>query len=140
MAESNSPVVFHDSDIEHAVYQLLGDNFGSQMSRQHLSVMVINGVVKVSGHIASSIGYQLFMDNLANIDGVVAIDDETLYNDEDLRMEISSLLPKGLRVRISHGIVALSGYATPDTDINEVISSIAKVRGVASINTDSLHQ
>jgi hypothetical protein len=140
MSESTVPDVFSDEGIIEDIHHLIRDTYGARMSREHFHVRVQDGVVIVSGHLASTVGHEMLIENLAAIDGVIAVDDEKLYNDPDLRLEISQLLPRGLRVLVNHGAVALSGRPSPDADLQALIGQIGEIPGVVLINTDSVVQ
>ncbi|PJF44840.1 MAG: hypothetical protein CUN55_02030, partial [Phototrophicales bacterium] len=129
-----------DLEILADIHRLVQDTQALSLSRGHFQYTVQNGVVIVKGHISSRIGYELFVDNLMNIDGVVAVDDRELYDDETLRLNIGRILPKGLRVRIHHGVVALSGRMAADSpEVQEAIARIGEMPGVVNIDLSGLH-
>lgn len=140
MAETKSTVLYSDADIHEEIHRLIRDNLGTHMSRGYFHVQVLNGVVTLKGNISSTIGYDVFVENLTAIDGVVAVDDDELYSDGQLRRQISNILPRGLRIRVLHGHVALSGRLPQDMDVNEIIGRIAEIRGVQSVNTSTVRQ
>ena len=138
MAETVTPIAKTDADIYSDVQRLMLDIFSTHLSRDHIRFRVQDSVVILEGHMAAIIGYDVLLDNLSHIEGVVAIDDEALYNDDDLRMQISELLPMGIRVHIMHGAVALAGKLPTDADLQEIIGSVGELHGVVSVNTDAI--
>lgn len=140
MADTAVPIAKSDADIEHDIYQLMLDILGTRLSRDHVKYRVQDSVVILTGHIASSFGYEMLISNISQLDGVVAIDNEALYSDEDLRMQISENLPIGLRVHLLHGVAGLAGRLPADVDLLEVVSRIAELRGITSVDTDAVRQ
>lgn len=138
-SKHNPIAVVSDEEILSHVQHLMHDTINTRMSHRHMRVRVTDGIVIMSGHLASEIGYDLLIDNIAAIDGVIAVDDTELFVDNDLRQQIITLLPRGVRVSVQHGAVALSGRPSTKFDLKELIGCIGELRGVVMVNTDSLH-
>lgn len=132
-------VARNDADIFDDVQRLARTAFSTRLSRGNFQYAVRNGVVTVKGHLSSRIGYDLFIDNLMTIDGVVAVDDRELFDDETLRLQIGEILPRGMRMRIQHGVVALLGRLDPNSEeVLEALAAIGEMPGIVGINIDSL--
>ncbi len=124
-----------DAEIAADIHSLVRDSFSVVFSREHFSYAVQNGVVIVKGHLASPIGYDLFVDNLTRLEGVAAVDDRELYDDERLRLAIGAVLPRGLRVRVQHGVVALMGRLDSHSpEVQEAVARIGEMPGIIGLD------
>lgn len=140
MSEPTVEVVITDEDILADVHHLVRDTYGARMSREYLHIRVLDGVVILEGHLSSVVAHEMLIENVSAIDGVVGVDDDDLFHDRDLRLRISQMLPRGLRVLVSHGAVALSGRVAADVDLQEVVARIGEMRGVVLVDTDGVVQ
>lgn len=128
-----------DSEILEDVDRLIRDSFSLSSSRGHYRYAVHNGVITVKGNISSRIGYEWFVGNLTALDGVMALDDRELYDDETLRIKIAEVLPQGMRVRVKYGVVALVGQmSVNDPAAQEAIARVGEMRGVVSLVINGL--
>lgn len=125
-----------DEDILEDVHQLVRSYQPLKMAQQHFHCQVRSGVVKISGHINSQLNRRLFLQNLPDIEGVMAVDDSELFDDETLRLTIAGLLPSGIRLRVSYGVVALSGHLPVGTHVDELKGMIAELPGVKAVATN----
>lgn len=140
MAEPTEEHIITDEDILEDVNHLILDTFGVRMSREFFRVRVVDGVIIFSGNVSSVVGHEMLIDNARMIDGVMAIDDENLYNDEDLRMKLTKVLPRGMRVHVHHGAVRIAGRLPADTDLNEIIGRIGETHGVTIVDASAVRQ
>lgn len=135
-ATHHVPIPRTDEDILEDIHDFTRSYNPLVISRGHFFYNVQGGVVTVWGNIKSRFARQLFSKNLPNIEGVVAIDDSKLYDDETLRLEIGALLPMGVRVRVHHGLVTLTGQLPDDTSTDDLKGHLVTIPGVVAVNTD----
>jgi hypothetical protein len=93
-------------------------------------------VVTASGHVQTPITRRYFFERAIEIPGVVDVNVETLYDDENLRLDIGKVLPPGVRAaRIQYGGVVLTGSLPPDTGEETVVNQIKTIPGVQQVIT-----
>lgn len=136
MSETTPIMIHTDEDILEAIRQLVRGYAPLRASRSYFTVHVLSGVVIVEGNVATGLARHLFLENIAEIPGVVAIDDSKLYDDEALRFQIGKFLPIGVRVRIDHGVVVLTGHLPEGVSLDEVKGKIVETAGVRNLTTD----
>ncbi len=124
-----------DEDILHDLNRLVRSYKPIIMSRGRFQYSVRNGVVTLTGNINTKLNRVLFLDELAQLDGVVALNDTHLYDDDTLRITIGKLLPEGVRVRCDHGAVKLIGRLPQDVSAEELQGRVAEVPGVRAVTT-----
>jgi hypothetical protein len=135
-ATHSTAIPHTDEDILEDIHNLVRSYKPLITSRGHFYYRVQTGVVTVWGNIKSRSAHQLFAKNLPDVDGVIAVDDSKLYNDETLRLEIGKLLPMGIRTRIHNGLVTLTGQLPADTNADDIKGELVTVPGVIAVNTD----
>lgn len=125
-----------DEDILEDVHRLVRSYQPLKMAQTHFRCHVRSGVVKVTGHINSELNRQLFLHNLPDIEGVMAVDDSELFDDDNLRLTIAKLIPNGVRLRVNYGIVALNGHLPAGTHVDELKGMLAELPGVKAVVTN----
>lgn len=125
-----------DEDIHEAIHDFVRSYKPLITSRNHFHYRVHSGVVTVWGNIKSRSAYQLFIKNLPDVDGVIAVETSKLYDDETLRLQIGKLLPMGVRVRVTHGLVTLTGQLPEGTSADDIKGELVTMPGVVAVNTD----
>jgi hypothetical protein len=134
---THSTVIPHtDEDILEDIHNLVRSYKPLITSRGYFHYRVQTGVVTVWGNIKSRSAHQLFTKNLPDVDGVIAVDDSKLYDDETLRLQIGNLLPMGIRVRIHNGLVTLTGRLPDGMSTDDLKGKLVTVPGVVAVNTD----
>jgi osmotically-inducible protein OsmY len=124
-----------DEDILEDLHDLARSYDPLKMSRGYFRYSVVNGVVQLQGHIKSALARRFLNDRIPDIEGVVAVDDSQLYDDDALAVEIGKLLPTGVRVRLSHGAAVLTGVLPGEVSAEELIGSVAELPGVRTVTT-----
>ena len=128
------PKIRSDEGIIEDIRALIRSYDPLKASREAFDFSVMNGVVRLEGHVQNKRSYRVLMDNVPDIKGVQAVDDSNLYDDETLMYNVGQLLPRGIRVRVDHGDVTLIGKAQDaEVDIQDLMMDIAEVPGVASV-------
>jgi osmotically-inducible protein OsmY len=135
MAETTS-IERTDEDILQDLHQMIRSYKPLIASRPYFRYSVHNNVVKVEGNIKSGFARQIFSESIPDLPGVMAVDDSELYDDEALRLALGKLLPVGVRVRIDHGHVILTGRLAPDIDADALKAMVGEVPGVREVLTD----
>ena len=125
-----------DEDILESIHDLVRSYKPLVISRSYFHYRVQTGVVTVWGNIKSRSAYQMFVKNLPDIEGVIAVDTAKLHDDETLRLEIGKLLPVGVRIRVNHGQVTLTGQLPDDTSADDIKGQLVSIPGVVVVNTD----
>ncbi len=118
-----------DEDILESLHALVRSNDQIRVSRNDFTYTVVNGVVKLVGHVRTSIVRRMFKDSVLQLAGVSAVDDTELYDDESLLLAVGKVLPVGVRARINHGVVALSG-----TSADEIVANVGEIPGVRLVS------
>lgn len=124
-----------DEDIMQDLHRLVRSYKPLIMSRGRFRYHVRNGVVMLSGNINTRVNRQLFVDEIVQLDGVVALDDTHLYDDDTLSLMIAKLLPNGVRLHCDHGVIILTGRLPDDVSADELVGRITEVPGVRAVTT-----
>ncbi len=135
MTEETTYILITDEDILESLHQLVRSHKPLITSRNHFRFNVQSGVVTIVGNIASHSARRILTDNIPDLPGVVAVDDSALYDDETMRFDLGKLLPSGVRVRINHGQVILSGRLPEDISAEDAKGRVAEVAGVRDVMT-----
>lgn len=136
MTEEKVALPRTDLDILEDIHQLIRSYQPLTVSRGFFRYSVQSGVVTVEGHIKSSLSREIFTHKIPLIEGVDAVDVSRLYDDETLRLSLGKLLPMGVRVRIEHGAVALTGRPAADLNVDELVGQIGEVAGVREVTVN----
>ncbi len=134
MAE-NINVLRSDVDILNDIHNLLYAYPPVSHDRDFFHVTVKDGVVTVSGHLRSAVAHRWIRAALSQVEGVQALCLDTLYNDDELRLQIGHLVPPGVFVNVNHGAVTLTGHLPPEVTDAQVVQQVASVKGITRIAT-----
>src|ERR1041385_8967099 len=100
-----------DTSILEDIYHLLATYPPLANDCLAIRVHVENGAVTVSGHVMTINARRFFLIRLTSIEGVKSVDAENLHDDTAVRIQLSPLIPAGVKANIRHGVVILSGEA-----------------------------
>ncbi|MCI0713430.1 MAG: BON domain-containing protein [Chloroflexi bacterium] len=131
MTETTDPSMVTDEGILIAIHDFVRSYDPLNAAKEHLHFEVLDGVVRVTGHVQGARQKRVLLDNLPDLPGVVAVDDTGLYDDDTILYNVGMLLPRGVRARVSYGDVYLIG--TAPTDVNKLIMDVSKVPGVLEV-------
>lgn len=128
------PILYTDEDILEAIHAFIRSYDPLRMSRSHLHIAVHSGVVTISGYVKNARTHELLINALPNLEGVVAVDANHLYDDDNLLMKVGKRIPRGTRARVDHGRVTLMGQRPSDPEA--LMDDIGELEGIHSIGTD----
>lgn len=134
--EETAVYIRTDEDILEDVHRLIRSYQPLKMAQSHFTCRVRSGVVKVFGHVNSQLNRRLFLHNIPDIEGVMAVDDSELFDDESLRLTVAKLLPMGIRLRVNYGVVSLSGKLPAEAHVDEIKGMIAELPGIKAVVTN----
>ncbi len=123
-----------DEDILESLHILVRANDQIRVSRSYFSYTVVNGVVKLVGNVKTPIVRRAFKDNVLQLAGVNAVDDTELFDDEGILLAVGKVLPFGMRARLNHGAVALSGILPEETSADEMVANVGEIPGVRMVS------
>jgi len=136
MAETPEITVRTDEDILKDVLDHVLDYDPMKVSRSHVDFAVNDGVVTVRGNV-NSVRLRYFLRNeVPEVESVVAVEDDQLYDDDTLGLTVGKELPRGVRARVHHGHVVLGGRKPEDVDKEELMNTIGEIPGVVSVSSD----
>ena len=118
------------SDIEEDIRELIRSYDPLKQARPFIDFHAKDGKVTLIGHVRSVQARRVFVDNVPDIPGVKKVDGKKLYDDESLRLELGTVLPRGVWVRVNFGAVAISGSLPSGTSAKEIIKAVKGVPGV----------
>ncbi|MBZ0277223.1 MAG: BON domain-containing protein [Anaerolineae bacterium] len=125
-----------DVDIVGDIEHLIAHYPPLQHDRGYFTVSVTAGVVTVSGHVQSPITRRYMMDALPEVPGVVAVQAESLHDDQSIRLEAGRIVPSNVQVaRVQFGIVVLGGSLPADATAEAVVADVQQVAGVRQVVT-----
>lgn len=133
MTEVHAPVVRPDTDIRADIESLIVHYPPLNNDRFHIQVRVEGGVALLSGHVRSFNTYSYFMQALEQVPDLRGVNADYLHVDENIRLEVGSVLPAGLIANVSYGTVVLSGKSPDDMTIDEVVARIGAIPGVVRV-------
>lgn len=124
-----------DLDIAEDVATIVATYPPLQADRHNLRVDVQDGVVHFSGYLMTPISRYYLVELTAEVPGVQGIQDDGLFNDEALRLEIGRVLPPGVLVHVRYGTVVLSGHRPADMTDDQLAAAVSAVPGVKRVVT-----
>jgi len=134
MAE-NINVLRSDVDILDDIHNLVHKYPPASHDHDYFRVTVKDGAATVSGHLRSAVVHRWIRGTLPQVVGLQSLNLDTLYNDDELRLQIGHLVPPGVFVNVNHGVVTLTGHL-PDTLTDaELVQQVSSVKGVTRIAT-----
>jgi len=119
-----------DLDIAEDIHKFIRTYAPLVQARPFIEAEVHEGRVTLRGHTRSPQARRVLVDNVPDIAGVVALDASQLYDDETLRLELGKVLPRGVRVRVNFGGVAVGGVLPAGTTAEDISAAIKRVPGV----------
>ncbi len=123
-----------DEDILESLHTLVRSNDQIRVSRGYLTYAVVSGVVKLVGNVKTPIVRRALKDSVLQLAGVNAVDDTELYDDEGVLLAVGKVLPFGVRARLNHGAVALSGALPSGTSADEIVANVGEIPGVRLVS------
>lgn len=119
-----------DEDILESLHTLVRSHDQVRLSRSYFTYTVVSGVVKLVGNVKTPIVRRAFKDGVLQLAGVSAVDDTELYDDEAILWAVGKVLPFGIRARLNHGAVALSGALPVGASAEEIVANVGEIPGV----------
>ncbi|MBI5930160.1 MAG: hypothetical protein HY862_12685 [Chloroflexi bacterium] len=119
-----------DEDILESLHTLVRSHDQVRLSRSYFTYTVVSGVVKLVGNVKTPIVRRAFKDGVLQLAGVSAVDDTELYDDETILWAVGKVLPFGIRARLNHGAVALSGALPAGASAEEIVANVGEIPGV----------
>lgn len=124
-----------DIDIEKDAQNLMRHYPPLTNDRRRVSVTSQDGVVTVSGHVKSTPTYLYLLDHVAAIHGVKEVVNGGFYIDEEIRLNLGSVVPPGVNVNVEYGAVILAGRLPEDVNIEDLVREVALIPGVNRVLT-----
>jgi osmotically-inducible protein OsmY len=125
-----------DVDIHGEIDHLIAHYPPLQHDRHQITITVESGVVTVRGNLQSGVTHRYLLNNLPELEGVVAVNAEALYNDEVIRLEAGRVVPPGVVVaRVRYGQIVLGGRLPAGTAQEAVTGAAAQIPGVTRVLT-----
>lgn len=103
--------------------------------RHKIHVTAENGVVFLSGYVSTPINRRWLVDRAAQVRGVIAVNDEALYDDETLRLDVGQVIPPGVIANVRYGVVVLTGRLPEGTTAEALAETVAAIPGVRQVIT-----
>lgn len=125
-----------DEDILESLHSFVRAQDQLRLSRDYFRYVVVDGVVKLIGQVKTPIARRAFRDGVLKIAGVNAVDDTELYDDETIARSVGKVLPAGVRVRLNHGSVALSGSLPTGVSADELMADVGELPGVRLVSAN----
>lgn len=122
-----------DLQLEKAIQDLITQYAPLAHDRRRVTFTVADGVIQVAGNLRSRITYLYLTRNLPLIAGVKAVDTAQVYNDDDLRLIVGKVLPRGVYATLDSGAVRLTGTLPADADLAELSANILAIDGVQHV-------
>ncbi|MFP4323462.1 MAG: BON domain-containing protein [Anaerolineales bacterium] len=119
-----------DVDIEEDIRHLIRSYDPLKQAQHHVHYTVSDGHVILQGHVRSVQAHRVLIDNVPDIEGVVRVNADGLFDDETVRLEIGQVVPAGVIVRVNYGHVVLTGPQSPDIDPGVLVPKVQAVPGV----------
>jgi hypothetical protein len=136
MSETTVVKARSDQEIHDEIGRLVAHYPPLQKDRNAFQVRVEGGQVTVSGHVSSPNIRTYFVNLLAQVPGVTAVQADDLHDDQTIRLEIARRLPPGLMVaRVVYGQVVLTGEPPAGMPDSVLMNLVAGVRGVSRVLT-----
>jgi osmotically-inducible protein OsmY len=124
-----------DIDIDDDVLSIILRYPPLAADRHHLHINVVNGVVHLSGHTATTISRRYLVERVSQIPGVVGVNADMLYDDVSVSLEAGQVVPPGVIANSRYGTVVLTGTLPPDADADTVAMRVAQLPGVKRVLT-----
>jgi hypothetical protein len=128
MSEAPRPTL----DIREDIETIIRNYPPLRESRPHLKIDVDPaGKVTLSGNVRTHVIERVLVDSTRLVEGVTAVDDGALYNDDEVLVEAGKLLPPGVYLTAVNGALALTGREPANTDaLVEAVKAVTGVRAV----------
>lgn len=136
MAETPIETTLADVDIQAAIDRLVTHYPPLVQDRHQLDFEVDKGKVVARGWVRTTITRRYLVDGLTALAGVVAVNSDQLYSDDDLRLQIGRLVPVGVFANMGYGAIVLTGDLPKGTTAAKLSAAIGKVKGVRAVYTD----
>lgn len=133
MADAQTTPARTDIDILDAVQRWINTYPPLVNDRRHVHISVQDGVAHLSGHVKTPITKRYVRENLRQVEGITAVDDSALHDDETIRLALGALLPEGVIANIQWGTVILSGVPLGDDALAALVAKIDTVSGVQRV-------
>jgi osmotically-inducible protein OsmY len=124
-----------DIDIRDDIYDMVAHYPPLQADRHHFTVDVRDGNVTLGGHVKSPITERYFADRVKEIRGVLSVNSDRLFNEEEIRLEVGRRIPTGVIANTVYGSVILTGMPPQGKSGEAVVNDVAQVAGVQRVVT-----
>ena len=118
-------------DIEDDINAVLRNFSPLKAARRFFKVQATDGNVKVSGNSGSPQAKHVLLDYIKKTSGVINVDMSTLYDDENIRLNIGGVVPEGILVNVQFGSVVLDSKL-PDGN-QETLRRVRSVAGIRKV-------
>ncbi|MCC6612557.1 MAG: BON domain-containing protein [Anaerolineae bacterium] len=133
MASTDAPVTRPDIDILDEIHLWMTGYPPLVNDRNHISVEVEDGLVRLRGNVKTPITRGYLLSNIKKFDGVQAVDDSALYDDETIRLHVGRVLTEGAIGQVEWGIVILAGKLPEGDALEALVAAIGKIPGVTRV-------
>jgi osmotically-inducible protein OsmY len=133
MAEKTMLMIRDDTDIHADIDHLVAHYPPLAKDRHAFKVVVDHGAVTLSGHVQTLITRRYLLDHIGDIEGVTSVDASDFYDDVTIKLQVSHVLPFGIKANVLYGTVILTGEPPQDSSVEQLASRILAMPGVVRV-------
>ena len=122
-----------DLDIEENIRDIVAHYPPLQADRYHVHISVQDGAVVLSGHVRSLVTRRYLVDHVARVSGVYAVDSDSLYTEETIRLEAGQWILTGVIANADYGTVILTGQLAESMNAEAIARDLARIPGVERV-------
>jgi hypothetical protein len=120
-----------DMDIEDDISASLRDFSPLKAARFFFQIRSTKGNIKVRGNTGSPQAKQVLLEYIRKTRGVLNVDMSDLHDDESIQLNLGSMLPEGILVKVQFGsVVLISKLPEGNQEILQRVRTFAGVRRV----------
>jgi osmotically-inducible protein OsmY len=132
MTDHHSISTRSDIDIRKDVIGLIATYPPLAYDRHYIDVQVENGLVTLTGNLRTPINRTYLNAEAVKVEGVTGVNTDALFDDETIRLHTGRVLPPGVMVNVTNGVVVLSGELD-GVDVDAMGATVAAVPGVVRV-------
>ncbi|MBL8152914.1 MAG: BON domain-containing protein [Anaerolineae bacterium] len=133
MTDTTLLMIRDDTDIHADIDHLVAHYPPLAKDRHAFKVAVDHGAVTLSGHVQSVITRRYLMDHVGDVEGVTSVDASDFFDDVTIKLEVSHVLPLGVKANVLYGTVILTGEPPQDSSVEQLADHILELPGVARV-------
>jgi osmotically-inducible protein OsmY len=122
-----------DVDIIEDVKEIIAHYPPLFADRHHLRINARDGVLILGGHVSSPISRRYLMDRAGEVRGVIRVNCDALYDEENIRLDVGGALPDGVIANVRYGTAILTGKLPDGMNEESLAERVGDVRGVERV-------